>query len=256
MTPFRAMLAKELRCLYVSPVIYVVGAIFLFVSGLIAHLMVANAGQQAIRLLQIQNTHAQLNLNALVFRPMFYSLEFVLMFLLPVLTMRVFAEERKLLTFELLLTSPIGINEIISAKYMSVLLVYLGLLSLTGLTPLLLSLFGSFHWGPVATGYMALALQGGLFLACGVLASAMTANQVVAAFLSFGMILVMWLIGEMGSLSGNAATDNVLSYLSFREHYDRLVRGLVEARDIVYYLSGIVLMLFIAHRIVDSHRWQ
>lgn len=256
MTPFHAMLAKELRCLGVSPVVYVVGAIFLFVSGLIAYLMVANAGQQAIRLLQIQNTYPPLNLNALVFRPLFYSLEFVLMFLLPVLTMRVLAEERKLLTFELLLTSPIGINEIISAKYMSVLLVYLGLLSLTGLTPLLLSFSSSFHWGGIATGYMALALQGGLFLACGVLASAMTDNQVVAAFLSFGIILVTGLIGELGSVLGDTTIGHILSYISFREHYDRLVRGLVEARDVVYYLSGIVLMLFTAHRVVDAHRWQ
>ena len=256
MTPFHVMLAKELRCLCVSPVVYVVGAIFLFVYGLIAHLMAANAGQQAVRLLQIQNTYAQLNLNALVFRPMFYGLEFVLMFFLPVLTMRLFAEERKLLTFELLLTSPVGMNEIISAKYMSVLLVYAGLLSLTGFTPLLLSLFGDFHWGPVATGYMALALQGGLFLACGVLASAMTENQVIAAFLGFGMIAVLWLIGELGSLSGDTTLGSVLSFLSFREHYDRLVRGLVEAGDIIYYLSGIVLMLFTAHRVVDSHRWR
>ncbi len=256
MTPFHAMLAKELRCVCVSPVVYVVGAIFLFVSGLIAYLMVANAGQQAVRLLQIQNTYAQLNLNALVFRPMFYSLEFVLMFLLPVLTMRLLAEERKLLTFELLLTSPIGINEIISAKYMSVLLIYLGLLSLTALTPLLLSFSSSFHWGGITAGYMALALQGGLFLACGVLASAMTDNQVVAAFLSFGIILVIGLIGELGALLGDTTIGHVLSYVSFREHYDRLVRGLVEARDVVYYLSGIVLMLFTAHRVVDAHRWQ
>ncbi len=256
MTPFHAMLAKELRCLGVSPVVYVVGAIFLFVSGLIAYLMVANAGQQAVRLLQIQNTYPPLNLNALVFRPLFYSLEFVLMFLLPVLTMRVLAEERKLLTFELLLTSPIGINEIISAKYMSVLLVYLGLLSLTGLTPLLLSFSSSFHWGGIATGYMALVLQGGLFLACGVLASAMTDNQVVAAFLSFGIILVTGLIGELGSVLGDTTIGHILSSISFREHYDRLVRGLVEARDVVYYLSGIVLMLFTAHRVVDAHRWQ
>ncbi len=256
MTPFRAMLAKELRCLCVSPVVYVVGAIFLLVSGLIACLMVANASQQAVRLLHIQNAYAHLNLNALVFRPLFYSVEFVLMFLLPVLTMRVFAEERKLLTLELLLTSPIGINDMISAKYMSVFLLYAGLLSLTGLTPLLLSFSGSVHWGPIATGYMALVLEGGLFLACGVLASAMTANQVVAALLSFGMILVLWLIGELGSVLGDTILGNVLSYVSFREHYGRLVRGLVEARDIVYYLSGAVLMLFTAHRVVDSYRWS
>ena len=256
MTPFQTILAKELRCFFVSPVFYVVGAVFLFISGLIAHLMTANAGQQAVRFLQIQNTYAQLNLNELVFRSLFYSLDFVLMFLLPILTMRLFAEERKLQTFELLLTSPVGINELISAKYMSVLLIYLGLLSLTSLTPILLSLYSSFHWNPILTGYAALALQGGFFLACGLLASATTENQVVAAFLSFGMILLIWLLGGLGSLLGDTTVGNILSYLSFSEHYDRLVRGLLEAKDVVYYLSGTVLMLFIAHRVVDSHRWS
>ena len=256
MTPFQTILAKELRCFLVSPVFYVVGAVFLFISGLIAHLMTVNAGQQAVRFLQIQNTYAQLNLNELVFRSLFYSLDFVLMFLLPILTMRLFAEERKLQTLELLLTSPVGINELISAKYISVLLVYLGLLSLTSLTPVLLSFYSSFHWNPILTGYLALALQGSFFLACGLLASATTENQVVAAFLSFGMILLIWLLGGLGSLLGDTAIGNVFSYLSFSEHYDRLVRGLLEAKDVVYYLSGIVLTLFIAHRVVDSHRWS
>ena len=256
MTPFQTILAKELRCFFVSPVFYVVGAVFLFISGLIAHLMTVNAGQQAVRFLQVQNTYAQLNLNELVFRSLFYSLDFVLMFLLPILTMRLFAEERKLQTFELLLTSPVGINELISAKYISVLCIYLGLLSLTSLTPVILSFYSSFHWNPILTGYVALALQGGFFLACGLLASATTENQVVAAFLSFGMILLIWLLGGLGSLLGDTTIGNVLSYLSFSEHYDRLVRGLLEAKDVVYYLSGIVLMLFIAHRVVDSHRWS
>ena len=256
MTPFQTILAKELRCFFVSPILYVVGAVFLFISGFIAHLMMVNAGQQAIRFLQIQNTYAQLNLNELVFRSLFYSLDFVLMFLLPILTMRLFAEERKLQTFELLLTSPVGINELISAKYISVLLIYLGLLSLTSLTPILLSLYSSFHWNPILTGYVALALQGGFFLACGLLASATTENQVVAAFLSFGMILLIWLLGGLGSLLGDTTIGTVLAYLSFSEHYDRLVRGLLEAKDIVYYVSGTVLMLFIAHRVVDSHRWS
>lgn len=255
MTPFQTILAKELRCFFVSPVFYIVGAVFLFISGLIAHLMTVNAGQQAVRFLQIQNTYAHLNLNELVFRSLFYSLDFVLMFLLPILTMRLFAEERKLQTLELLLTSPIGINELISAKYMSVLLIYLGLLSLTGLTPILLSLYSSFQWNPILTGYLGLALQGGFFLACGLLASATTQNQVVAAFLSFGMILLIWLLGGLGSLLGDTTIGNILSYVSFSEHYDRLVRGLLEVKDVVYYLSGIVLMLFIAHRVVDSHRW-
>ncbi len=81
-------------------------------------------------------------------------------------------------------------------------------------------------------------------------------NQIVAAFLSFGIIIVFWLFGGLGSMLGDTTLGAVISYLSFVEHYDRLVRGLLEAKDIVYYLSGTVLMLFIAHRVVDSHRWQ
>ena len=122
MTPVNALIRKELRCFFVSPVFYVIGAVFLFIAGFLAHLTVVNATQQAVRLMQIQNTYAQLNLNDLVFRPFFFGLDIVLMFVLPMLTMRLFAEEKKLGTFELLLTSPIGMNEIVSAKFLSVLL--------------------------------------------------------------------------------------------------------------------------------------
>jgi len=256
MSPVNTLIAKELRCFVVSPVFYVVGAVFLFISGFLAQLMVVNAGQQAIRFLQMQNTYAQLNLNELVFRPIFRSLDIVLIFLLPMLTMRLFAEERKLRTIELLLTSPIGVNEIISAKFMSVLFIYLGLLGLTGLTPIVLSFYSAFNWDPILTGYLGLALQGAFFLACGVLASTLTENQIVAAFLSFGIIIVVWLLGGLGAMLGDTTLGTVISYLSFVEHSDRLIRGLLEAKDIVYYLSGTVLMLFIAHRVVDSHRWQ
>ena len=168
--------------------------------------------------------------------------------------MRLFAEERKLRTMELLLTSPIGINEIISAKFMSVFLVYLGLLGLTALSPLVLSFYTTFNWNPIFTAYLGLALQGAFFLACGVLASSLTENQIVAAFLSFGIIIVFWLLGSLSLVLGDTFFGQVVSYLSFVEHYDRLVRGLLDAKDIVYYLSGTVLMLFITHRIVDSHR--
>ncbi|NKB82398.1 MAG: ABC transporter permease subunit [Nitrospirales bacterium] len=256
MTPVSILIAKELRCFLVSPVFYVVGAVFLFVVGLLAHLAVVNAGQQAVRIMQIQNSAAQLNLNELVFRQMFASMEIILMFVLPMLTMRLFAEERKLHTFEFLLTSPIEVHEIISAKYLSVFLIYIGLVTLTGLTPLVLSLYSSFEWSPVLTGYLALMLQGGLFLAIGVLASTMTENQIVAAFISFGIILVLWLLGGLGHLLGDSLFGHTLTYLSFTDHYDRLVRSLLDVKDLVYYVSASVLMLFIAHRIVDSHRWS
>jgi len=256
MTPVQAIVAKELRSYFVSPVVYVVGAIFLLIFGVLSYLAVVNAGNQAIRLMQMQGAAAQLNLNDLVFRPTFYSMALVLVLILPLLTMRLFAEERKLRTFELLMTSPIGLNEVVVGKFLGVLLIFLALVGLTGIVPLVLSVYSSFDWSSVFIGYVALILLGGLFLATGVLASAMTENQIIAAFLSFGLLILVWLMGALGGVLGDTAIGNSISYLSFIEHYDRLVRGLVDSKDLVYYVSGIILMLFLAHRVVESQRWK
>jgi ABC-2 type transport system permease protein len=255
MTPVNAMIAKELRSYFVSPVVYVVGAVFLLIVGLLAYLYIVFAGAQAIQLLQMQG-QAAINLNDLVFRNLFSSIRFVLLIILPILTMRLFAEERKLRTFEFLMTSPIGLNEIVAGKFMSVFLVFLGLLGLTGLIPLVLSLFSDFDWYPVMTGYLGLTLLGALFLSVGVLASALTENQIVAAFVSFGLLLLLWLMAGLGSLLGDTAAGQAISYLSFMEHYDHLVRGLVDTKDLVYFFSALVLMLFLTHRVADSARWQ
>jgi ABC-2 type transport system permease protein len=206
--------------------------------------------------MQMQGGMAQINLNDLVFRNLFASMRFVLLIILPILTMRLFAEERKLRTFEFLMTSPIGVNEIVAGKFVSVLLVFLGLLGLTGLVPMVLTLFSDFDWNPVLTGYLAMALLGALFLAVGVFASALTENQIVAAFLSFGILLVVWLLSGVGSLLGDTAFGQVVSYVSFMEHYDRLVRGLIDTRDLVYFFSGLLLLLFLTHRVVESARWK
>jgi ABC-2 type transport system permease protein len=170
--------------------------------------------------------------------------------------MRLFAEEKKLRTFELLMTAPVGLNEIVAGKFMSVLLLFLGLLGLTGLIPLTLSLFSDFDWYPVLTGYLGLALLGALFLSVGVLASALTENQIVAAFLSFGLLLLLWLLAGLGSLLGDSTAGQLVSYLSFMEHYDHLVRGLIDTQDLVYFVTALILMLFLTHRVIDATRWK
>ena len=256
MRPVTTILGKELRCYFVSPIVYVIAAVFLGLVGLLSYWAVVNASGQALRMMQISNTYAQINLNELVFRPVFYSMNLVLMFVLPLLTMRTFAEERKLRTFELLLTSPVGINEIVSAKFLSVVVIYLILLVLTGLIPLVLSAYVSFNWDPILTGFLALLLQGTFMLAIGIVASAMTENQIIAAFLSFGIILLIWLLGLFATVLGDTTLGHVLSYISFTEHYDRLVRGLINIKDIVYYLSGMAFMWFTAHQVIDAHRWK
>jgi ABC-2 type transport system permease protein len=255
MTPVQAVIAKELRGYFVSPIVYVVGAVFLLIFGFLSYLYVVFAGAQAIQLMQMQGI-AQINLNDLVFRNLFASMRFVLLIILPILTMRLFAEERKLRTFEFLMTSPIGINEIVAGKFVSVFLIFLGLLGLTGLVPTVLMLFSDFDWNPVLTGYLGMALLGALFLAVGVFASALTENQIVAAFVSFGILLTIWLISGLGALLGDTTAGHVISYVSFMEHYDRLVRGLIDTSDLVYFGSSLVLMLFLTHRVVDSARWK
>ena len=256
MTPVQTIIAKELRSFFVSPVVYVIGAIFLAVVGLLSYQAVANASNQALRLMQLQNTYAQLNLNEMIFRPLFQSMNLILMIILPLLTMRLFAEERKLRTFELLLTSPIGVNEIVSGKFLSVVMIYAGLLSLTGLIPLTLSAYATFDWQPIYLGYLALLLQGALMLSIGLFASALTENQIIAAFLSFGVILGLWVIGAISAAFGDTTMGNFLSYLSFTEHFERLIRGLLNAKDVLYYISGIAFMWFVSHQAIDAYRWK
>ena len=255
MTPVQAVIARELRGYFVSPILYVVGAVFLLIFGFLAYLYVVFAGAQAIQLMQMQGG-AQINLNDLVFRNLFASMRFVLLIILPILTMRLFAEERKLRTFEFLMTAPIGINEIVAGKFVSVFLVFLGLLGLTGLVPAVLTLFSDFDWNPVFTGYLGMALLGALFLAVGVFASALTENQIVAAFVSFGILLILWLISGLAAVFGDTPAGHALGYISFMEHYDRLVRGLVDTGDLIYFASGLILMLFLTHRVVESARWK
>ena len=121
--------------------------------------------------------------------------------------------------------------------------------------PVILAQFARFNWDPVLTGYLGLALLGAFFLATGLFASTLTENQIVAVLFSFGLLFMIWFFGALGANLGETPMGTILSYVSFSEHFDRLVRGLIDTKDLVYFLSGTVLMLFLAHRVVESERW-
>jgi ABC-2 type transport system permease protein len=93
-------------------------------------------------------------------------------------------------------------------------------------------------------------------LSIGLFASALTENQIVAAFLSFGIILGLWVLGALSTIFGDSTMGSILSYISFTEHYERLIRGLLNIKDLVYYISGIALMWFAAHQAIDAYRWK
>ncbi len=255
MTPVQAIVARELRTAVVSPILYVISAVFLLSFGVLYYVLIQITSGFALSQMQIQGAQPQFNLNQVVFRSAFYLTVYILMILLPILTMRTLSEERKLRTFELLATSPVHMIEIVMGKFLSVFLLYLGLLALTLPAPAILYLFNTFHWDPIFTAYAGLALLGAFFLSTGILTSSLTENQIVAALLSFAILFLLWLVGLAGTNLSDTTFGQILSYISFNTHFEAFVLGLVDTKDVVYFLSATVLMLFLTHRVLESQRW-
>jgi ABC-2 type transport system permease protein len=171
------------------------------------------------------------------------------------LTTRLFAEEKKSGTIELLLTYPVRDGEVLAGKFLAAEALYAVLLALTLLYPAIVASFTRVEWGPILTGYLGLVLTGGTFLAVGLLISSLTENQIVAGFGTFGVLLALWIIGWGAEFAGGSLRA-VLQYLSITEHMDAFSRGLVDTKDLVYYLTAIAFALFLTLRSLDSKRWR
>ncbi len=249
------LIQKELRAYLASPVAYVVGAIFLLVSGFLYASITTVVARQTLQFLQFQGFTPQLSINEMILRPTYRNMVVVLILITPILTMRLFAEEKRSRTIELMMTSPISIATIIFGKYLAALSLYVLMLSLTVYMPILMALFGSVEWGPVLSGYLGLVLIGAVFLAIGLFGSTLTENQIIAASVSFGLLLVFWLLGWAATAAGSGEVGRLLTYLSFFEHLDNFMKGVIDLGDIVYFVSLAAFGLFLAHRVVESQRW-
>src|SRR2546422_796648 len=248
MSPVGAIVRKELRSYFVSPVAYVVASVFLLLTGLLSFLAIATASNRSMQLLRVQGSLPELNLNEFVFRPVFYNMAVILLLVVPILTMRLFAEEKKLKTMELLVTSPVTITDIVVGKFVAALTVFAAMLALSAVAPVVLAPFAEFRWPPIRAAYLAVLLMGGLFLSAGLLGSSLTENQIIAVIVSFGALLLFWLFGWAGQVFAGTALGKVLSYLSPLDHFDQFVKGLVATKDLVYFVAGIVFTLFLTHR--------
>jgi gliding motility-associated transport system permease protein len=174
---------------------------------------------------------------------------------MPLITMRLFAEERRSGTIELLLTYPVRDGAVLVGKFLAALALYALMLALTLLYPLLVFAFTRLEWGPVLTGYVGLLLLGAAFIAAGIFASSLTENQIVAAMTTFGVLLLFWVIGWTADTVGGTG-GRILSHLSLIEHFDNFGKGVLDTRDIVYYLSFIALALFLSLRSLEARRWK
>jgi ABC-2 type transport system permease protein len=255
MKNIRSIAKKELKAYFTSPIAYVVIAVFLLLSGFFFYSLVWWFNAQSMQMAQNPYYAQQININQMVFTPLFHNISIILLLMLPLLTMRLFAEEKKIGTEELLFTSPLSVNEIILGKYAASLVVLAVMLLLTGLLSLFTFAFGNPEATPLLCGYLGLFLMGAAFISLGIFYSSLTENQIVSAILTFGTLLLFWILSWASSSAGGL-WKGVLNYLSFFEHFDGLTRGILDTADIVYYLSFSFFGLFLTHAVIQSRRWR
>jgi ABC-2 type transport system permease protein len=240
MRRIQAVAWKEMQIYFTSPMGYIVGMIYLAINGVFF-----------VQDLGLPFPEASLS-------NVFQGATIILIMLAPALTMRLLAEERKLGTVELLLTAPVRDWEVVAGKYLAGLAFLLALVAVSGYYVLLLFVFASPDPGPIYVGYLGLVLYGAAALAVGLLASALTSNQIVAAVVAMGILLVLYFTdfaaGAVGGGQGLAAT--VIGEMSTKAHFDDFARGVLDTKHVAYFLLLSAVFLFLTVRALEARRWR
>jgi ABC-2 type transport system permease protein len=250
-----AIFKKEMRLYFTSPVAWVVFTIFLLIAGYFFYSIFAFFTLASMQSAMNPQMGRDLNVTDSVMRPLFSNISVILLLLMPLVTMRLFAEERRAGTIELLLTYPVRDGAVLAAKYLAALALYAIMIGLTVLYPGIVVYFARLEWGPVLTGYLGLLLMGATFIAVGVFASSLTENQIVAAVTTFGVLLIFWILGWSADYAGGTA-GRLLQFLSLLEHNDSFSKGVLDTKDVLYYVNFTVLALFLTLRSLEARRWK
>src|SRR6266851_1080339 len=239
---------KELQSYFVQPVAYVVLTVFLLLGGWFFFALLRQFAEmvQLVAMMGQQGQAEQINLNTRVIDPLLHDMSIVLILVVPALTMRLFAEEKLTGTYELLLTAPVRTGEIVAGKFIAAAVFALIMIALAWIFPLILIIYGNPEVGVM------LALS---FVAVGLFTSSLTQNQIVAAISCFGILIFLYVISWPAS-AGGGLVWSLLKYLSLPEHFSTMVRGVIDTSDIVFFLSVIVVALFLTQRSVESARWR
>jgi ABC-2 type transport system permease protein len=252
---FAAVLRKELAVYFATPIFYITGFFFLLLGGYFFYSNVLYYSLISFQAAQNIQMAGQLNPLQMVFRPLFATLAIVLLLLVPLVTMRLLAEEKRAGTAELLFTYPLTDWAIILGKFLAALLIYAIFLGFTVVYALAFSAVARLDWASLAAGYLGMLLLGGACLALGLFASSLTENQIIAAVTGFALLLLFWIIGWQQDI-GSPGWGGIFAGLSMMDHYDSFIRGVIDTRDLVYYLSFIYFFLFLTKRQLESRRWR
>ena len=256
MTSVRNVLAiadKELRSYFASPIAYIIIGLFALLFGWFFYVYLTFFVQRSTGMAGMGG--GATNINQDMIRYVLMNSAVIILFVMPMITMRTYAEEKRSGTIELLLTSPLTDVQIILGKFFGAMGLYAAMLLVTLLYMGILFIYGNPEWRPIASGYLGLLLMGGCFISLGLLISSLTKNQIVAGVLTFAVFLMLWVINWIGDQSG-PTTRVIVNYLSIVDHFDDFARGIIDTKHLVYYLSFITFGLFLTAKSVDSERWR
>jgi ABC-2 type transport system permease protein len=250
----RLICFKEFKSYFVSPIAYAVMALFGLIFGFGFYTATRDMVQLGFRA-QMMGQQQPMSVNDQVIRPLLGFAGTIALFLIPMITMRLIAEEKRNGTIELLLTSPIKDIEIILGKWLGAVLLYMCVLGMSVLNVAMLFLWGKPDLKPVLVAYLGLLLQGGCLLAIGIFVSTTTKNQIVAGGVTFFVSLLLWLLSWFTAFDASGFSS-VINYLSIVTHMENFSKGVVDSKDVIFYLSMIFFSLFLTSRSMESLRWR
>ncbi|HEY7283922.1 MAG TPA: ABC transporter permease subunit [Vicinamibacterales bacterium] len=250
-----AIAHKELKSYFSSPIAYIVLGFWALLYGYFFVAILQFFVRQSMQMGQFSQGPQAMNINQQLIRPLVQNVTILVLFLMPMVTMRTYSEEKRSGTIELLLTSPVTDWQIILGKFLGAMLLYATMLAVTVVHLGILFYYGRPEWKPVATAYLGLLLLGGCFISVGLFISSLTKNQIVAGMVTFAVFLLLWVIEWIGSFSG-PTMDSLTQYLSIVGHLDDFGKGVLDTTHLIYYLSFITFGLFLTAKSVDTERWR
>lgn len=252
-----ALTRKELGSYFQSPIAYIIITVFLLLSGIIFSLRFSVFHHQSLELSRNPYMMQQYSLSVTehVLQPMFFTLNFFSLLMIPMLTMRSLSEDKKSGTMELLLTYPIRDIEFALSKLIACVVVYASMIAFTLLYPALGARFSDVEAATMGIGYLGLLLSGAAFVSLGIFVSSLTENQIIAVTVSYGLLLLFWLFGAAETLVPDPY-NLVLTELSLFKHMEDFASGVLNTHDIVYYLAFTILFAFLTLRSLEVTRWK
>ena len=250
----RVIFCKELRSYFVSPVAYLLLAMFAIIFGFFFWNSLGYFVYMGIQS-QMRGQSFPMSVNEELIRPLLSNFNVVGLFFIPMITMRLFAEEKRQGTIELLATSPIRDIEVIAGKWLAALVLYFGMLLVTVFDFAFVFKYGHPDWKPILVAYLGMLLQAGGMLAIGMFISSLTKNQIIAGASTFAACLVLWVLGWTSGYE-TATWAQVLSYMSVTTHMEPFSKGLLDTKDTIYYVTLIFLGFFLTARSLESLRWR